>query len=474
MSGRRGRSWRPGKWQLIVLLWSVIFVQLTGKYVDWSSLAGKLQIGSVLKSGGQGIVGAVWEEHVTYRETLKKSMGQPWYIGVVNDQDVQGGNVKIENGETKERLEYVLRDEKRELGAQEKSGEQSNILKENQNYLILQENQKVAGDNQVASAGQKTGDNQTADSITKNSQFGTSSNSNDLSTASAQETATTQTLLSQLADYDYLMKQFYSVHSSTTAGRDLMNAEKFLEYDFSLKDHQNDDSTQQVANQSTDSTDQPQILIYHTHSQEQYSDATPPEVRENGSQAGTVPIEGSVVGVGNRLTELLQEKGYQVYHDTTVYDYRNSGLDRSKAYNYALEGIQGILQKYPSIQVIIDLHRDGVRPDLHMVSEVNGKPTAQIMFFNGMSQTPEGPIEYLANPYREENLAFSFQMQMEARRLYPGLTRKIYLKGLRYNLHLRPRSLLIEVGAQTNTYAEAVNAMEPLAELLNRVLTGQQ
>ena len=87
-----------------------------------------------------------------------------------------------------------------------------------------------------------------------------------------------------------------------------------------------------------------------------------------------------------------------------------------------------------------------------------------------MSQTPEGPIEYLQNPYREQNLAFSFQMQLNAQAYYPGFTRKIYLKGLRYNLHLRPRSALVEVGAQTNTYEEARNAMEPLSELLDMVL----
>ena len=98
----------------------------------------------------------------------------------------------------------------------------------------------------------------------------------------------------------------------------------------------------------------------------------------------------------------------------------------------------------------------------------------QIMFFNGLSQTPEGAIEYLPNPYRKENLAFSLQMQLGAAAYFPGYTRKIYLKGLRYNMHLRPRSSLIEVGAQTNTFAEAVNAMEPLAELLDMVLRGGQ
>ena len=204
----------------------------------------------------------------------------------------------------------------------------------------------------------------------------------------------------------------------------------------------------------------PQILIYHTHSQEEYAD-----YHQGNSRA-------TVITVGDYLTELLEKKGYRVIHDTSVYDLKNGTLDRSKAYNYALEGVTGILQKYPSIQVVLDVHRDGVAETTHLVSEVNGKQTASIMFFNGTSETPDGPIEYLPNPYRSENLAFSFQMKLCAEALYPGFTRNIYLKGLRYNQHLRPRSALIEVGAQTNTCEEALNAMEPLSELLDLVLGG--
>ena len=177
-----------------------------------------------------------------------------------------------------------------------------------------------------------------------------------------------------------------------------------------------------------------------------------------------------MVGIGNYLTELLEAKGYNVIHDTRTFDIMDGELNRSKAYNYALDGITAVLQENPSIQVVLDVHRDGVREDLHMVSEVNVKSMAPIMFFNGMSQTPEGPIEYLPNGYKEQNLAFSLQMQLDAAAYFPGYTRKIYLKGLRYNLHLRPRSALIEVGAQTNTYEEARNAMEPLADILHRVL----
>ena len=177
--------------------------------------------------------------------------------------------------------------------------------------------------------------------------------------------------------------------------------------------------------------------------------------------------------VGAYLAELLEEKGFSVYHDRSVYDVRDGELDRNKAYTYALEGITGILEENPSIQVVIDLHRDGVDEGTRLVTEINGKETARIMFFNGLSQTPDGPIPYLENPYREENLAFSLQLQLKAEAYYPGFMRKIYLKGLRYNMHLRPASCLVEAGAQTNTYQEVRNAMEPLAEILTMVLQGK-
>ncbi len=251
--------------------------------------------------------------------------------------------------------------------------------------------------------------------------------------------------LAQLADYDFLMKHFYSVHTSTTAGRDLMRAEVFLGTDLRVE---KDPAV-------------PQILIYHTHSQETYADYGPQNPSAN------------VVGVGSYLTSLLEAKGWNVLHDVSAYDIQGGELDRSKAYNYALDGVSRILEEHPTIQVVLDVHRDGVRESVHLVSDVGGVRTANIMFFQGMSRTPEGEISYLPNPYLKENLAFSFQMQIEAMARYPGFTRKIYLKGLRYNLHLRPRSALIEVGAQTNTGEEAMNAMVPLAEVLDRVLQGR-
>ena len=109
-----------------------------------------------------------------------------------------------------------------------------------------------------------------------------------------------------------------------------------------------------------------------------------------------------------------------------------------------------------------------------LAANINGVDMAQVMFFNGLSKTTAtGDIDYLRNPYIEDNLAMSLKMQLAATELYPGFTRKIYLKSYRYNMHLCPKSLLIEVGAQTNTLQEAVNAMDPLAQVLDKVLSGK-
>ena len=244
----------------------------------------------------------------------------------------------------------------------------------------------------------------------------------------------------KLQEFDYLRQNFYQVDNTTTIGSELLNATKFLEKDMTL--------AQEVEG--------PQILIYHTHSQEAYANSEPGD------------SSTSVVAVGDYLEVLLEQRyGIDVLHHKGQYDVEK----RDSAYSNALPDLESVLEENTSIEVVIDLHRDGVPADRHLVTEINGKPTAQIMFFNGLSRTTaSGNLDYLANPYIEDNLAFSFQMQLAASEYYPGFARKIYLKGYRYNMHLRPKSLLIEVGAQTNTFEEAKNAMEPLADILAKVL----
>ena len=135
--------------------------------------------------------------------------------------------------------------------------------------------------------------------------------------------------------------------------------------------------------------------------------------------------------------------------------------------------MEKVLEENPSVEVVIDLHRDGIDENRRLVTEINGKETAQILFYNGLSYTnTQGQVSYLPNPYIQDNLAFSFQLEYQAALYYPTFYRGIYLAGLRYNLHLRKRSLLLEAGAQTNTVQEVKNAMEPFADILNRVLKG--
>lgn len=246
----------------------------------------------------------------------------------------------------------------------------------------------------------------------------------------------------KLMDYDYLVQNFYRIDRTTTISSDQLNAAELLAKDLTI---------------NTDAGG-PVILIYHTHSQEGYADS-------DGTEAMTV------VGLGDYLATLLQEiYGIPVLHDKGQYDLPS----RDSAYSKAEPAITQILKDNPSIQVVIDLHRDGVAEGTRLVSQVNGKDTAKIMFFNGLSRTTaNGDISYLPNPYIQDNLAFSLQMQLAAAELYPDFTRPIYLKGYRYNMHLCPKSLLVEVGAQTNTFAEAKNAMEPLAHLLAQVLLKQ-
>ena len=248
----------------------------------------------------------------------------------------------------------------------------------------------------------------------------------------------------KLNDFDYLMQNFYQADSTTTIDSSQLNADALFGKDLRLS---HDAST-------------PQILIHHTHSQEGYADSVP------GDPSHTV------VGVGDYLTKLLTEQyGLNVIHHKGEYDVG----DRDHAYSKAGPALEQILAENPSIEVVIDLHRDGVAETTRLVTNIGGMQMAQVMFFNGLSRTTKtGNIDYLANPYIADNLAMSFQMQLKAAEYYPGFTRRIYLKGYRYNMHYCPKTLLVEVGAQTNTVQEAMNAMVPLADVLNKVLTGPQ
>ncbi|MBO5426029.1 MAG: stage II sporulation protein P [Lachnospiraceae bacterium] len=251
--------------------------------------------------------------------------------------------------------------------------------------------------------------------------------------------------MEELSDFDFLVTNCYAVDSSTSVNPDELNAENLLSMDLSV-DLSGDDY---------------KVLIYHTHGSEAFADSRP----------GVT--EDTIIGVGDELARILEEDyGIKVYHDRNVYDVIDGELDRSRAYDMSGAGVDAILAQYPSIEVVIDLHRDGVNEGVHLVTDIDGVPTAQIMFLNGVSRlNVNGDIDYLYNPNKIANLAFSLQMHLEGKRLYGDLMRRIYIRGYRFNLDKLPRATLVEVGAQTNTVQEVKNAMTPLAAIIYSVIS---
>jgi len=245
-------------------------------------------------------------------------------------------------------------------------------------------------------------------------------------------------------DLESLVKEFYTVDSTTGVDQELLNVNYLTSMDLSIEKE----------------TDGPQILIYHTHSLEGYRDSV-----EGDASTG-------VVGVGERLATILQEEyGYLVYHLEEAFD----EPDFTKAYSNALPVITKLLEQYPSIQVIIDLHRDDLPKNYENTKVIQGMACARFMFFNGLSRTKKnGLLTNLPNENLGANLAFSFQLERKAKEYYPGLSRKIYLKGYRYNMHVAARTILLELGCQHNTFEEAVNSCYPIAHILDMVLRGEE
>ena len=351
---------------------------------------------------------------------------------------------------TKDQLPGLAADEQ-DVQAKEDVTTSARIAEENQEFLkqrLTEENQEAGPDEDgLEITGGDTQKEQNKDSEEEQEKDPEAGEEELKSAAVSQERVpVTDISMEQLQDFDFVLSNFYTVDSTTSITSDQLNAPELIQMDLRMKT----------------GNDQPQILIYHTHSQEEFIDSVP-------GDAST-----TIVGVGDYLTKILKENyGYNVLHVTDTFDIVDGKLDRNQAYNYAQERISQVLEENPSIEVIIDLHRDGVADNQRLVTEVNGEQTAKVMFFNGLSRTKQnGEISYLPNPYIQDNLAFSLQMMLACEKYYPDFARTIYLRGYRYNLHLRPKTLLVECGAQTNTVEEEMNAMEPLADVLNKVLTG--
>ena len=213
-------------------------------------------------------------------------------------------------------------------------------------------------------------------------------------------------------------------------------------------------------------TEEPQVLLYHTHATESYEPVTRDYFDKEDASGRTTDNDHNVTRVGDVIAAQLEALGIGVVHDKTQHDYPsyNGSYDRSR------ETIESYLERYPSIKIILDIHRDALETEdgtrMAPVAEIDGRNAAQVMIIAGCD---DGTLD---NPYWEENLRFAADLQANLESMFPGLTRPILFDYRRYNQHLMPGALLIEVGGHANSMSEALYAGECIGKALAATLRG--
>lgn len=211
--------------------------------------------------------------------------------------------------------------------------------------------------------------------------------------------------------------------------------------------------------------DAPTVLILHTHGSESY------ENTENYSESSpyrTQDVNYNVVSIGARVAQLLQEQGIGVVHDTTLHDIPSY----SGAYYSARDAVQAYLAEYPSICLILDIHRDSatdssgnqVVPTISLGQE----ESAKLMFVVGSDAAG------YTHPDWEDNMGLAVKLQAQLEKQYPGICRPISFRSQRFNQDLCPGSLLIEVGSAGNTRQQALVAAEKLANTIVAMAQGAE
>lgn len=211
----------------------------------------------------------------------------------------------------------------------------------------------------------------------------------------------------------------------------------------------------------------PQILIVHTHGSEAYAQ-TDGDTYEPSDPYRTTDCTHNVVRVGEEMATVFRAHGFGVVHDPTLYDYPSytGAYDRSGA------AVEQWLSKYPTIKIVLDVHRDALVGNdgqvYKMVAQEAGQKVAQVMLVVG---SDGGGKEH---PRWRDNLAFAVLLQQGLTRGYSQLARPIVLRNSRYNQQLLPGSLLVEVGGHGNTLTEAVDAARLWADNVARTLLARE
>lgn len=207
----------------------------------------------------------------------------------------------------------------------------------------------------------------------------------------------------------------------------------------------------------------PQILIVHTHGSEAYLQQPDAAYTEAGSFR-TLEEDKSVIRVGEVLAETLTDFGLTVLHDTTINDYPS--YDTS--YYNTLQRIEHWKQQYPELQMVLDIHRDAVSDTsggpVALSAQLEGENHARLMLVVGTDQGG------LSHPDWQENLANALKLQSVLEGLYPGLCRDLDLRTERFNQHMTPGSLLVEVGTNGNTLEQAERSARLLGEGIAKMI----
>lgn len=202
------------------------------------------------------------------------------------------------------------------------------------------------------------------------------------------------------------------------------------------------------------------VIIFHTHTCESYTQTENYSYEESGTFR-TTDLNYSVSRVGDTLSEQLLSYGYNVTHDKTYHDYPAY----SGSYGRSMATIENLLISHPNTDIILDLHRDAIGDTSYAPSvKIGDEVVSQLMFVIG---TDGGGLEH---PNWQENLKFAIKVQEKANELYPGLFRPILLRNSRYNQQLGKAACIIEVGATGNTLEQSMGSMKYLAKVLNEIL----
>lgn len=237
---------------------------------------------------------------------------------------------------------------------------------------------------------------------------------------------------------------FRNVHVRNVTDTKNVNIESVLAEEFSLP---------------TDDISQPTVLIYHTHTTENYI------LSDNGRFSSERPtrsddINLNMIRIGDEITRILESKGIGVIHDRTVYDTVYTG-----AYSQSREGIEKILKENPSIIITLDIHRDAIyysdTQRVKPVTEIGGEKAAQMMIIAGCQ---DGNVTDF--PDWETNLSFALNLQKTANDKYENLMKPVFFCMRKYNMDITPYSLLIEVGTDVNTLKEAAYSGRLLGDVM--------